>query len=119
MSYGLLAHTDGKLCGGITEVILVGLCLLGKTVVKTYTAADGTFFKVHYQARSIAGYSASTKIRKATDGSFKGCMKSCSAEPGCTSVDYAARLGTDHRVKECTLFRTGGGDNPDATVRGP
>jgi hypothetical protein len=79
---------------------------------KTFTTADGTFFRVNCEVHGIAANTPDTStIKKLTTETFADCMEACSKEAGCISVDYSARPG-DHPDKECILFRTGGGDTP-------
>lgn len=54
------------------------------------------------------------RIRNAHAESYAACMEQCSLEPGCLSIDYAARRG-GHTLNDCVLFRSGGGDTPTST----
>ncbi|KAF2625147.1 hypothetical protein BU25DRAFT_460617 [Macroventuria anomochaeta] len=79
----------------------------------TYSTSDGTFYRLFCSIHSIsANHPTTDTIRTTQAASYAEYMEKCSAEPGCLSVDYVARTGTDHTLNTCTLFRTGGGDTP-------
>lgn len=78
---------------------------------KSFTTSDGTFYSVKCQLHTIAANTPSDKIKTVSTETFALCMEACSEEEGCISVDYVARTG-DHKVKDCDLFKSGGGDTP-------
>lgn len=79
---------------------------------KTYTAEDGTFFKVACQIHTIAADNPATElIRSTTAETLRECMEICSKEPTCLSIDHVNRPG-GHRLKSCDLYKSGGGVTP-------
>lgn len=78
----------------------------------TYTATDGTFFRVRCERHTKAANSKDTDlIRKIPGTTFQQCMELCSREPGCLSIDYVGRPNgappEEHVLQDCYLYRTG------------
>lgn len=81
---------------------------------KTFNAEDGTFFRVKCQVHTIASNNPADKIQTVPTESIQDCMEACSTTKGCLSVDYVQRNG-DHKLKDCDLYKTGGGDTPETS----
>jgi hypothetical protein len=80
---------------------------------KTYASPEGIFFMVRCQVHSIADKNMATnETRRTQNGSLQQCIDECSKEPGYLNMDYIARPGKDHVLKQCVLYRVGGSSTP-------